>query len=127
MVDRRRKSEAVLRLEERRRHEQGAPRLSCEFAALRALRLELSEYRPGHTIATHRHTRIIVVERAPALFVYQCSALGCDGEHDLTRGLFRNLRALEGCFEGEDECRGLRFGALCRYGMRYQASARYSG
>lgn len=126
MMNRREQREAASRFEDRRRREDNAPRLREEIPELQVLRLELEEYRQGGTTPLFRHTRHIVVERAPALFVISCSDDGCvDGGHDLTRPLMRKLEAEAERFEGEHECWGRRNGLPCRHSLRFQAHASY--
>ncbi|RLB45180.1 MAG: hypothetical protein DRI90_28735 [Deltaproteobacteria bacterium] len=78
MMNRRGQREAASRFEERRSRENDAPRLRDRIPQLQSLRLELSEYRQGGTSPMGRHTRHIVVERAPALFIIPCGDHNCD-------------------------------------------------
>ena len=114
-----------MRFEERRKRENEAPRLHGEIPELKTLRLELSEYRQGSTAPLIRHTRHVVVGRAPALFVVACSDKNCDGDHDLTREMLRSLRSFEKEFQGEHECSGVRDKSTCHNQLRYQAQATY--
>ena len=135
-MNHRRNSPQALRFAERRKREDEAPRLHDEVPSLTSLRLEIED-RAGVGGATH--TRQVLVDRAPALFLIQCGDPRClDGEHDLTTAVMRALRFRETGFKGEDECRGsvgsspcsrvLHFGAVAAYGPeapRPGATARY--
>lgn len=123
----RRQSEAALRFEERSRRENEARRLHDLVPRLEALRIELEEYRHDGTSPLVRHTRHIVVERAPALFVIVCGDQSCvDGGHELTREFLRELASSSMKFAGEHECQGRRNGENCRHKLRYTAQAKYA-
>ncbi len=125
-MKRRNRTEAAERFEERRRREDGSPRLREEIPQLESLRLQLEHFRRGGTSPLVSHTRVVVVARAPALFVVPCGDPDCDGSHDLTREMMRLLRASEGRPQGEDECFGTRNNATCRNLLRYQGLAHYT-
>jgi hypothetical protein len=100
----RRNSAAAQRFAERRRREEDAPRLHDQVPNLVSLKLEIEE-RSGVTGV--KHTRRVVVDRAPALFLVPCGDARCaDGEHDLTTTVMTALRAHETSFQGTDECTG---------------------
>jgi hypothetical protein len=125
MMSNRRSKEDVLRFQERRKREDDAPRLRDEIPELQSLRLVLDEFRHGGAPRLVHHTRHVVVERAPALFVVPCCDSDCDGEHDLTREVLRMLRTSAKQFEGELECYGERNKSTCHHELRYRAHARY--
>jgi hypothetical protein len=118
-------SEAASRYEERHRREDDAPRLRTQVPLLVSLRLELAEFRQGGTTPQANHTRHVVVERAASLFVFPCGERECDGCHDLTREVLRQLSESAEHFEGEDECHGMRWGATCHRRLRYRVHAGY--
>ena len=120
----RKNSPQAVRFAERRKREDEAPRLHDQVPSLTSLQLEIED-RSGVGGATH--TRRVVIDRAPALFLVQCGDPRClDGEHDLTMTVMHALRGRETTFKGEDECRGsvgpsacsrvLHFGAVAEYG-----------
>jgi hypothetical protein len=120
----RKNSPQAVRFAERRKREDEAPRLHDQVPSLTSLLLEIED-RSGVGGATH--TRRVVIDRAPALFLVQCGDPRClDGEHDLTTTVMRSLRSRETSFKGEDDCRGsvgpsscsrvLHFGAVAEYG-----------
>jgi hypothetical protein len=112
--------------EGRRSDENSAPRLRGQIPGLQSLRLELNEYRKGGgATPVTRHVRHVVVERAAALFVIACGESECDGVHDITREVLRELGASAEQFEGEQECQGVRWGATCHRNLRFQAHATY--
>jgi hypothetical protein len=133
----RKNSPQAVRFAERRKREDEAPRLHDQVPSLTSLLLEIED-RSGVGGATH--TRRVVIDRAPALFLVQCGDPRClDGEHDLTTTVMRALRSRETTFKGEDDCRGsvgpsacsrvLHFGAVAEYGpevaMPPAVSSRY--
>jgi hypothetical protein len=70
------------------------------------LRLEITD--GGNlTSADSKHTRIIVVDTAPALFSLMCGDPACrDGGHDVTNAVLDGLRAGATSFEVQDACYG---------------------
>jgi hypothetical protein len=126
-MNKRRQTEVAQRFQDRRRREDDAPRLRDEVPELKSLRLVLEEFRQGGPSALASHTRHVVVERAPALFVVPCCEADCDGDHDLTRELLRILRTSVEKFGGKHECYGTRNNETCHHELRYQAHASYIG
>jgi hypothetical protein len=129
MYNRRRQSEAAQRANERRQREDEAPRLKQQVPGLVELRLEIEERLGESAIAAARHTRHIIVDRAPALFDLQCTENSCrDGGHDMTSEIMRALRSGLTEFRGQDGCMG-RLGAgadPCRRVLHYVAFAKYT-
>jgi hypothetical protein len=126
----RRRSEAAARADERRKREDDAPRLKDEVPSLAELRLELEELSGESRVQGSRHTRLVVVDRAPALFDLPCADASCaGGGHDLTYALVRQLRAGRTEFGGEDTCHGSLGTAStpCRRVLRWVAKATYRG
>src|SRR5271165_923560 len=120
---RRRNTEAAMRFAERRRREQDAPRLTEQVPSLLSLELVIDE-RSG--VTGIKHTRRVVIDRAPALFLLPCGDSRCaDGEHDLTTTVMRALRARETSFEGSDECTGVSGLSACARVVHYSAMAQY--
>ncbi|MGH7296618.1 MAG: hypothetical protein ACRELB_16890 [Polyangiaceae bacterium] len=125
MMMKSRRSEAGQRFEERRLREEEAPRLRERVPSLATLRLDIAEGR-GVTNADPKHTRIIVVDRAPALFSLLCADHACrDGGHDLTSDVMRGLLAGATRFELDDPCRGSVGVAECGRTMHVQVTATY--
>jgi hypothetical protein len=121
-----RSREAAERFAERRRREDEAPRLRHVVPRLVACRLEIEETRAGVTSAEIAHTRRVVVEHAPALFVIPCGDPSCrDGGHDITSDLMRGLREGKAETRGEDRCFGHTGMADCGRILRFKAFAEY--
>src|ERR1700683_3886315 len=100
----RKNSPQAQRFAARRRREDDAPRLREQVPDLVSLKLEIED-RSG--VGGTTHTRRVVVDQAPALFLVPCGDPRCvDGEHDLTTSVMRALRQHEKTFEGTDMCRG---------------------
>ncbi len=88
-----------------------------------SLRLELED-RTG--VGASSHTRHVVIDRAPALFLVPCGDPRCvDGEHDLTNALMRAMRSRETVFHGDDECRGSLGPSPCQRVLHFDATAEY--
>ncbi len=119
------RSEASQRYAERLQREQEEPRLLERVPALLTLRLEISDGR-NVTSADAKHTRIIVVDTAPALFSLMCGDQACrGGGHDVTHAVLDALRAGATRFEVCDECYGNVGSAQCGRTMRVDVSATY--
>jgi hypothetical protein len=118
--------EAELRFNERRKREDEARRLHAQVPALRSLKLEVEEQRGTSALAETKHVRVIVVERAPALFLLPCGDRDCrDGGHDVTDAVLRGLQSHAERFEVEDTCIGNIRGAECGRTVRIVAKASY--
>jgi hypothetical protein len=119
---RQQQQEARERVAERRRREDDAARLGAEVPALSALKVELEELRGGQPIVGSAHVRHILVESAPALFLFPCGDRACrDGGHDVTAALLRALVRGSTQIEGEDACGGAVHGSPCARVLRYVA------
>jgi hypothetical protein len=122
-MNHRKNSPQALRFAERRRREDDAPRLLDQVPNVVSLQLEIED-RSG--IGGTTHTRRVVVDRAPALFLVQCGDPRCaDGEHDLTNTVMRALRSHETSFHGDDECRGSIGPSACSRVLHFDAVAEY--
>jgi hypothetical protein len=127
MMNRRRKNEAAQRFAERKQREDEAPRLQEAVPALATLRIVLEHRKKQNGEVLSSHTRLVVVPRAPALFIVPCADRDCaDGEYDITRAMMTQLANGETTFDGDDECHGLRHGSTCHHQLHFQASASYS-
>jgi hypothetical protein len=121
-----RNSEAAQRFAERRRREDGAPRLRERVPALATLRLEIEERRGTVNAGDPKHLRLVVVDSAPALFELPCGDHACkDGGHDLTDAVLAHLSAGTTTFDVEDPCQGSIGTAYCGCVMRLVATATY--
>lgn len=116
--------EAALRSVERRKIEDDAPRLAAEVPLLRSARIQVTEQVPtGST----KHVKLVVVARAPALFIIPCGDQTCkDGGHDITAALMSAFRMRQTAAEGEDACGGTVGTASCSRSIRYQLTAEYA-
>ena len=124
MMRHRMNSPAAQRFADRRQREDDAPKLSSQVPALATLQLEIEE-RTG--IGGTKHTRRILIDRAPALFLVPCGDPRClDGEHDLTMTVMRALRAHETTFHGSDECRGSVGTSACSRVIHFDGTAQYA-
>ena len=120
--------EAQLRFHERRRREDEALRLNVEVPKLRSLKLEVEEQRGASTLAETKHVRVVVVERAPALFLLPCGDRECrEGGHDLTDTLLRGLLSGAERFEVDDTCAGNVRGIVCGRIVHVTVKATYDG
>jgi hypothetical protein len=125
MMNSRLRSAAALRFAERRQRENDAPRLHDAAPSVATLRLDVTERR-GETSAYPRHSRIVVVDSAPALFWLPCSDHGCrEGGHDMTTAILRGLVARAPRFELEDVCYGNIGTAQCGLVMHVTVTATY--
>lgn len=120
-----RNTEAARRAAERRQREDEAPRLLTQVPGLRSLTMTVDEARG--TLSGSNHVRRIVVDRAPALFVFVCGARDCrDGGHDVTREVLQALGRGEASFEGRHTCDGQMGSAHCGSVFHYRAEAVYA-
>ena len=125
MMSRTLRSEAALRFAERRRREDEAPRLLDLVPSLATLRLEMRSV-GGAVNAEARHARIVVVERAPALFAVKCDDPACrGGGYDVTGPIMQGLLAATTGFEVEDTCHGTVADAACGRSVRVRVTATY--
>ncbi len=109
--------------------ESSAPRLTDEVPSLRTLRLTMRFRRGEHALPESEHTRIVVVQRAPALFVVPCSDPQCrEGGHDVTQDIMFRLRSKNGAFVGSASCSGSLGSAAapCARTLVFEASATYA-
>ena len=119
------RTEAAQRYAERLLREQEAPRLRDRVPALSTLRLEITDGR-NLTSADPKHTRIIVVDTAPALFSLTCGDHSCrGGGHDVTIAVLDGLRAGATRFEVQDVCFGNIGTADCGRTMLLEITATY--
>ncbi len=122
----RRQTEASRIAIERRERENAARRLREVVPELAHLKLYIEEKRTGSEVIDVTHTRLIVIDRAPALFEIGCSDRNCTGNHDLTGQVLRALRAHVPSFEGSDCCHGeSKDGSCCRE-LHFRAEANYA-
>jgi hypothetical protein len=113
-------------LEERRKREAEAPRLAATIPGLEKLKLEVSERSANIVRPEHTHTRHVMVDSAPALFVLPCHDSRCkEGGHDLTAQILAALRSKQVRFEGEDACPGVVGTAACSRVLGYVGLATY--
>ena len=119
------RSEASQRYAERLQREQDAPRLRDRVPALATLRLEITDGR-NVTSADSKHTRIIVVDTAPALFSLMCGDHACrGGGHDVTYAVLDGLRSGATRFDVQDTCYGSVGSAECGRTMLVEITATY--
>jgi hypothetical protein len=124
MMNFRKNSPQAQRFADRRRREDDAPRLCKEVPNLVSLKLDIED-RSGAAEGSE-HTRRVVVDRAPALFLMPCGDPRCtDGEHDLTHSVMRALRSQETTFRGEDACGGSIGPSQCPRVLKFEAVAAY--
>jgi hypothetical protein len=125
MRNSRARNEAALRYSERLQREQEAPRLRDRVPGLATLRLEITDGR-NLAHADSKHTRIIPVDTAPALFSLLCADHSCrEGGHDVTLAVLDKLRAHQTRFEVEDTCDGSVGTAECGRKMLVEIRATY--
>lgn len=86
--------------------EDRAPRLATEYPKLENLRL-LITFKRGEVTVQPQHVRVIVVDRAPALFHIPCIDPECRrGGHEITDVVLSALRASRTTFSGAAPCHG---------------------
>ncbi len=122
----RRSSEAFQRTIERKRKQDAARRLRDAVPSLLELELDVREVRgnlPGHEV---HHKRVVIVDRAPALFEFACSDRGCEeGGHDVTEVVLQELARGTLIFSGVHRCGGHAREGNCDYELRFEAQASY--
>jgi hypothetical protein len=90
---------------------------------LTRLQLDIEE-RTGAGGSTH--TRRIVIDSAPALFLVPCGDPRCvDGGHDLTTPVMQALRSRKSSSHGEDACNGSVGPSPCARVLHYDVIAEY--
>jgi hypothetical protein len=115
-------------MQQRQRDEDDAPRLAAEIPRLRTLRMTVAFTRGASKLVESTHIRVVVVQRAPALFRVACADHDCrDGGHDITDSVMNALRRGATTFSGEDACHGTLGSAesRCSGNMRFEAEATY--
>jgi hypothetical protein len=118
-----RRSPQAERFAERRRREDEAPRLRQEVPNLARLQLDIEE-RTG--VGAKTHTRRVVIDSAPALFLVPCGDPRCvEGEHDLTTPVMQALRSRKAVFHGEDPCSGAVGPSTCSRVLHFDVIAEY--
>jgi hypothetical protein len=118
------KNQAAQRSADHRRREDEAQRLCTSVPGLTSLRLYVSE---RSLTGTTKHVKLIVVDRAPALFVIRCGDGFCkDGEHDITREVMLALRERKLEHEGESDCNGASGAGSCGRSITYRMVAEYA-
>lgn len=123
----RRDPEAAKRAQQRRAREDSAPRLQQKVPRLAALKLFIKEWPFGEEAHEVSYTKLVVVDRAPALFVIPCADRACkEGGHDLTRRIIRALRDGKTEFTGKHECAGDIAGSECPLVLTFEAEASYA-
>jgi hypothetical protein len=124
MMRSRRDSPTAIRFADRRSREDSAPRLRAQVPDLASLRLHIED-RSGVGEGS-AHIRRVVIDRAPALFLWPCGDPQCaDGEHDLTTTVMKALRAHETSFHGKDSCTGSVGPNACSRVLQFEAVAAY--
>ncbi|MGZ3452078.1 MAG: hypothetical protein ACXVEF_20890 [Polyangiales bacterium] len=109
--------------------EDQAKRLHDEVPALKSLRMVVGHRRGEMGFSASEFVRVIIVARAPALFVVPCGDPACrDGGHEITDEVLRALRAGKVSFEGSGSCNGSLGTAAspCTTLMRYRCEAAYA-
>lgn len=121
-------SERASEAQDRRDREDTATRLITVVPGIRSLALEIREFRGAGdgTVPLVSYRKLVVVDRAPALFEIRCSDTDCsDGGHDLTRAIMAALKEQTTDFKGRDICFGLRRNESCGRRLEYHVTATY--
>ena len=122
-----RTTEAQLRVAARWQQADESSRLLTEIPDLQSLRIEIEQSEPGVSGAVFKHTQIIVVASAPALFLFPCGDSRChEGGHDLTGEILGHLRRRDEKFGGQEACGGQVGYGNCGRVMKYSVTAAYS-
>jgi len=121
-----RNAEAQERYQQRQQRENEAPRLAAEFPSLKSLKLNMTFLR-GEGAAQSSHVRVIVIERAPAVFHVPCADRACrGGGHELTPIVMAALREKKTSFSGTAPCDGTTTAGLaCTGELKFEATATY--
>ncbi|MSP24936.1 MAG: hypothetical protein EXR75_07160 [Myxococcales bacterium] len=122
----RRSSEVYRRALERKKRHDEAHRLRDVAPHLERLELDIVERRPslpGHEV---QHRRIVVVDRAPAIFEFACSDRVCGATHEVSAAMLLPLGRGETEFEITHLCDGAARGAPCSYELCVTATAAYA-
>lgn len=110
---------------EQRRREDAAPHLRDVVPGLKSVRLRVEDHPVAGRTAAWPYTRHIIVETAPALFTVRCTEPRCDGRHDLTAQILRDLRETIRASEGESACQGNIGDAACDRILHYSCEAEF--
>ena len=94
--------------------------------ALDSLAIRFHETDGETSLAEGKHTRRIVVEHAAAYFEIPCADRDCEGMHDLTQDLLRELRSWRGEFAGKHRCDGGHTAKACGRVLCWSALAKYA-
>src|SRR2546430_15261616 len=101
-----RNTEAAERYRERQQRENEAPRLADEVPGLDTLRLSIS-FKNTDGSAQPSHARVVVVQRAPALFWVPCANKDCKhGGYEITQQGLPALRQHKTTFTGTSQYSG---------------------
>lgn len=123
---RQRQSESSRLAAERRRREDGAPRLVQAIPLLESLSIEVEERRGGSVASESKYVRHFLLPQASSRFELPCMDSECeDGGHDITDGVLRALRSGSTYFEGEDSCNGHLRTANCTRVIHWVTKAKY--
>jgi len=115
---------ASLSATDRRRREDGAPRLSELIPRLTALSIWVDE---RSIIASPKYVRRIVVGSAPALFILPCSDQNCsEGGHDISDEVLASLREGRASFSGSHTCSGWIGSSQCRRMIWFKYEAEFA-
>ena len=92
---------------QRRIREDEARRLKDVVPHVASLKLHMSESRNEGVGVDNSHTRIIIIDRAPAVFLSACGDARCKGGgYDFTDSVLSSLHGSETKFEVSDHCEG---------------------
>jgi hypothetical protein len=113
---------------ERMEREDQAKRLLEEVPSLKSLRMTVRHRRGEMGFSASEFVKVVIVSRAPALFVIPCGDPHCrDGGADVTQEVLRALRTGKQSFEGTAHCSGALGTAShsCTTVMTYTCEATY--
>ena len=121
-----RNTEAAERYRARQQRENDAPRLTDEVPTLEGLRLSIS-FATGDGSAQPSHARVVVVQRAPALFWVPCANKDCQhGGYEITHPVLTALKQKKTTFTGSAHCSGeTAAGGRCEGELQYEGVATY--
>ena len=117
---------AARKAAERRVREDAAKRLADIVPDLERLCIRVEEWHEGANEAHVKHTRHVVVQRAPAVFDLPCCDRHCDGGHDVTKSVLNALTERRTRFDGRHRCGGTSKEGDCQYELTFTAEAAYS-
>ena len=114
---------AAQRSADYKKNEDESPRLAAGAPGLTSLRIEFTQ---RGLAGTTKHTKLVVVARAPALFMIACAQPACrEGGYDITYDVMSALGRRSAEHSGESTCNGTTGSAPCSGVLSYRIIAEF--